>query len=90
MVERIPQTFIKGLIEKSDIVEIIGRRVEIKKAGKEYRGRCPFHDGGKEKTPSFYVNQEKGLYYCFACTAKGNSLSFLMDYEHLSYPEAIE
>ena len=58
MVERIPQTFIDDLIDRSDITEIIGKRVEIKKAGKEYKACCPFHN---EKTPSFTISPEKGF-----------------------------
>ena len=58
MVERIPQAFIDDLIDRSDITEIIGKRIEIKKAGKEYKACCPFHN---EKTPSFTISPEKGL-----------------------------
>jgi len=87
MVERIPQTFIDDLIDRSDIVEIIGKRIEIKKAGKEYKARCPFHN---EKTPSFTISPEKGFYHCFGCGAHGTSLGFLMDYEKLTFVEAIE
>ena len=87
MVERIPQTFIDDLIDRSDITEIIGKRVEIKKAGKEYKACCPFHN---EKTPSFTISPEKGFYHCFGCGAHGTSLGFLMDYEKLTFVEAIE
>ncbi len=87
MVERIPQTFIDDLIERSDISEIIGKRIEIKKAGKEYKACCPFHN---EKTPSFTISPEKGFYHCFGCGAHGTSLGFLMEYEKLSFVEAIE
>ena len=87
MVERIPQTFIDDLVDRSDIAEIIGKRVEIKKAGKEYKACCPFHN---EKTPSFTISPEKGFYHCFGCGANGTSLGFLMDYEKLSFVEAIE
>ena len=61
MVERIPQAFIDDLIDRSDITEIIGKRIEIKKAGKEYKACCPFHN---EKTPSFTISPEKGFYHC--------------------------
>ena len=64
MVERIPQTFIDDLIDRSDITEIIGKRIEIKKAGKEYKACCPFHN---EKTPSFTINQDKNSFNCFGC-----------------------
>ena len=87
MVERIPQTFIDDLVDRSDIAEIIGKRVEIKKAGKEYKACCPFHN---EKTPSFTISPEKGFYHCFGCGANGTSLGFLMDYEKLTFVEAIE
>ncbi|MDB3990622.1 DNA primase [Gammaproteobacteria bacterium] len=87
MVERIPQTFIDDLTDRSDITEIIGKRVEIKKAGKEYKACCPFHN---EKTPSFTISPEKGFYHCFGCGAHGTSLGFLMDYEKLTFVEAIE
>ena len=87
MVERIPQTFIDDLIDRSDITEIIGKRVEIKKAGKEYKACCPFHN---DKTPSFTISPEKGFYHCFGCGAHGTSLGFLMDYEKLTFVEAIE
>ena len=87
MVERIPQAFIDDLIDRSDITEIIGKRIEIKKAGKEYKACCPFHN---EKTPSFTISPEKGFYHCFGCGAHGTSLGFLMDYEKLTFVEAIE
>ncbi|GIS41038.1 MAG: hypothetical protein Ct9H90mP13_08840 [Pseudomonadota bacterium] len=72
MVERIPQTFIDDLIDRSDITEIIGKRIEIKKAGKEYKACCPFHN---EKTPSFTISPEKGFYHCFGCGAHGTALA---------------
>ena len=87
MSERIPQDFIDDLIERADIGEVIGRRVEIKKAGKEFKACCPFHN---EKTPSFTVSPEKWVYHCFGCGAHGTALGFLMDYERLTFVEAIE
>ncbi|MBT4520885.1 MAG: DNA primase [Halieaceae bacterium] len=87
MAGRIPQTFIDDLIDRVDIVEIIDRRVKLKKTGKNYSARCPFHD---EKTPSFSVNQEKQFYYCFGCGAGGNALGFLMDYDNTGFPETVE
>lgn len=83
----IPQPFIDDLLDRVDIVEVIDRRVKLKKAGKNYQARCPFHD---EKTPSFSVNPEKQFYYCFGCSAGGNALSFVMDYENLDFPGAVE
>jgi len=84
---RIPQNFIDDLIGRSDIVEVINTRVPLKRKGKEYSACCPFHN---EKTPSFTVSEAKQFYYCFGCHAKGNVIGFLMDYEHLSYIDAIE
>ena len=87
MAGRIPQNFIDDLISRSDIVEVINARVPLKRKGKEYTACCPFHN---EKTPSFTVSENKQFYYCFGCHAKGNVIGFLMDYEHLSYVDAIE
>ena len=87
MAERIPQIVIQELLTRNDIVEIIQSRVQIKKKGKNYQGLCPFHD---EKSPSFSVNQEKQFYYCFGCGAHGNTLSFLMNYDHMEFLDAIE
>jgi len=84
---RIPQNFIDDLIARSDIVAVINARVPLKRKGKEYTACCPFHN---EKTPSFTVSENKQFYYCFGCHAKGNVIGFLMDYEHLSYIDAIE
>ncbi len=83
----IPQNFIDDLIARSDIVEVINARVPLKRKGKEYTACCPFHN---EKTPSFTVSENKQFFYCFGCHAKGNVIGFLMDYEHLSYIDAIE
>jgi len=84
---RIPQPFIDGLIARADIVEVIGNRVTLKKAGKEYKAVCPFHD---EKTPSFTVSPTKGFYHCFGCGAHGTAIGFLMNYEQLGFVEAVE
>jgi DNA primase len=83
----IPQHFIDDLILRADIVEVLGRRIQLKKAGKEYKACCPFHD---EKTPSFTVSPTKGFYHCFGCGAHGTALGFLMEHEHLSFVEAVE
>ena len=83
----IPQTFLDDLLDRVDIVEVIDRRVKLKKTGKNYSARCPFHD---EKTPSFSVNPEKQFYYCFGCGAGGNALGFVMDYENVDFPQAVE
>jgi DNA primase len=87
MSDRIPQDFIDELVQRVDIDEIIGNRIDIKKAGKEYKANCPFHG---EKTPSFTVSPEKGFYHCFGCGAHGTALGFLMEYERLTFIEAIE
>lgn len=84
---RIPQYFIDQLIARTDIVDIVGARVPLKKAGKEFKACCPFHN---EKTPSFNVVPEKQFYHCFGCGAHGTAISFLMEYDHLSFVEAIE
>ena len=83
----IPQHFIDELLSRADIVEIIGRRVPLKKAGREFQACCPFHT---EKTPSFTVSPTKQFYHCFGCGAHGSALSFLMEYDRLSFPEAVE
>ena len=84
---RIPQYFIDQLIARTDIVEVIGTRVPLRKAGKEYKACCPFHD---EKTPSFNVVPDKQFYHCFGCGAHGTALGFLMEYDHLNFVEAVE
>ena len=84
---RIPQHFIDELIARADIVEVIGGRVQLKKAGREYKACCPFHN---EKTPSFWVSTDKQFYHCFGCGKHGTVLGFLMDYDHLAFPEAVE
>src|SRR5262245_41481680 len=83
----IPQHFIDELIARADIVEVIGSRVPLKKAGREFKACCPFHG---EKTPSFTVSQVKQFYHCFGCGAHGTALGFLMEYDHLSFVEAVE
>jgi DNA primase len=87
MAGRIPQHFIDELIARADIVELIGSRVPLKKAGKEFKACCPFHG---EKTPSFHVVPEKQFYHCFGCAAHGTAITFLMDHDHLSFVEAVE
>ena len=83
----IPQTFIDELIARTDIVEVIGTRVQLKKAGREFRACCPFHN---EKTPSFWVSPEKQFYHCFGCGAHGTVLRFLMEYDRMAFPEAVD
>jgi DNA primase len=87
MAGRIPQSFIDELLTRTDIVEVIDERVPLKKAGREYKACCPFHT---EKTPSFTVSQTKQFYHCFGCGEHGTVISFLMDYEHMEFVEAVE
>ena len=87
MAGRIPQAFLDDLLDRVDIVEVIDRRVKLKKTGKNYSARCPFHD---ERSPSFSVNPDKQFYYCFGCGAGGNALTFVMDYENIDFPQAVE
>ena len=84
---RIPDTFIDDLIARTDIVELIGSRVSLKRAGREYHGLCPFHD---ERTPSFTVSPNKQFYHCFGCGAHGSALRFLMEYDRLEFLDAVE
>ncbi len=83
----IPQQFVDDLIARADIVDVIGQRIPLKKAGREFKAPCPFHN---EKTPSFTVSPTKGFYHCFGCGAHGTTLGFLMEYEHMSFVEAVE
>ncbi|SDS59125.1 DNA primase [Pseudomonas asplenii] len=83
----IPQSFIDDLLNRTDIVDVVSSRVQMKKAGKNYTACCPFH---KEKTPSFSVSPDKQFYYCFGCGAGGNALGFIMDHDNLDFPQAIE
>ena len=87
MAGRIPQSFIDELLTRTDIDDVIDSRVQLKKAGREYKACCPFHN---EKTPSFTVSQVKQFYHCFGCGAHGTAISFLMDYEHMGFVEAVE
>ena len=84
---RIPQHFIDELIARADIVEVIGARVQLKKSGREFKACCPFHN---EKTPSFWVSPDKQFYHCFGCGKHGTVLGFLMDHDHMAFPEAVE
>lgn len=83
----ITQTSIDQVIDAAGIVEVVGRFVQLKKAGVNYTACCPFHD---EKTPSFVVNPAKGIYKCFGCGAGGGSVKFVMELERKNFPEAIE
>ncbi|MGH8380707.1 DNA primase [Pseudomonas sp.] len=83
----IPQSFIDDLLNRTDIVDVVSSRVQLKKAGKNLTACCPFH---KEKTPSFSVSPDKQFYYCFGCGAGGNALGFIMDHDNLDFPQAVE
>lgn len=83
---RIPQDILDEIISRTDIVDVVGRYVPLKKQGQNFFGLCPFHH---EKTPSFSVSPSKQIYYCFSCHAGGNAFKFLMEMEHLSFPEAV-
>ena len=84
---RIPQSFIDELVSRTDVVELIGQRVPLKRAGKDYKACCPFHE---EKTPSFTVVPDKQFYHCFGCGAHGTALGFLMEYERMEFLDAVE
>jgi DNA primase len=84
---RIPREFIDELLVRVDIVDLIDSHVPLKKTGANYVARCPFHT---EKTPSFSVNRKKQFFHCFGCGASGNAISFLMDFNHLNFVEAVE
>lgn len=83
----IPQSFIDDLLARTNIIDVLSQSLTLKKRGSNYICCCPFHN---EKTPSFSVSQTKQIYKCFGCGQSGNVLSFLMDYSHLTYIEAIE
>ena len=84
---RIPDQFIDDLLARTDIVEVIELRVPLKRAGREFQARCPFHD---ERSPSFTVSPTKQFYHCFGCGAHGTAISFLMNYDRLEFLDAIE
>ena len=84
---RIPESTVRSIIEGTDIVTLIEEFVRLERRGGRYIGLCPFH---AEKTPSFSVDKDKGFFYCFGCHKGGNSVTFLMEHEKLSYREALE
>jgi DNA primase len=83
----IPRSFIETLLSRADVVQVINQRVPLKKAGTSFKACCPFHE---EKTPSFNVSSTKQFYHCFGCGASGDALKFLMEYDGLSFVEAVE
>ncbi len=84
---RIPDAFIDDLLARSDLVELIGSRVPLKRQGRDYSARCPFHD---ERSPSFTVSPIKQFYHCFGCGAHGTAISFLMNYDRMEFIDAVE
>ncbi len=82
-----PKSFIQRLRDEIPVSQIVGTRITLKKKGREFEACCPFH---QEKSPSFFVNDQKGFYHCFGCSEHGDALKFLMEYDRLSYPQAIE
>lgn len=87
MAQRIPQQVIDEVRERTDIVEVVGQYVQLKKSGKNYVGLCPFHE---EKTPSFSVVEDKQIFHCFGCGKGGNVFTFLQELEGLSFPESVK
>jgi DNA primase len=83
----IPQSFIQELVGRADVVEIVGRHVQLKKTGANFSGLCPFH---AEKSPSFTVSPSKQFYHCFGCGKSGNALGFLVDYAGMNFVEAVK
>ncbi|KRG62981.1 DNA primase [Stenotrophomonas terrae] len=84
---RLPDAFIDDLLARTDIVEVVGTRVPLKRQGKEYAARCPFHD---ERSASFTVSPTKQFYHCFGCGAHGTAISFLMNYDRLEFLDAVD
>jgi DNA primase len=87
MAGRIPDKFIDELLARVDIVDVIEQRVPLKKAGRDWSARCPFHD---ERSPSFTVSPAKQFYHCFGCGKHGSAIKFLMDYDRLEFVDAVE
>src|SRR5690606_4576760 len=83
----IPQNFIQELLARADVVEIVGRHVQLKKTGANFAGLCPFH---AEKSPSFTVSPTKQFYHCFGCGQHGNAIGFLMEHAGMGFVEAVK
>lgn len=79
--------FVDRVRESADIIDVVGRSVQLKKTGSEYSACCPFHD---EKSPSFTVSAQKQFYHCFGCGAHGNAITFLMEYQGMNFPDAVK
>jgi DNA primase len=84
--KKVPEHVIAEIRDRTDLVELIGGYVSLKRAGRNYVGLCPFH---REKTPSFNVSPERGIYHCFGCGVTGDAIRFLTEHDHLSFPEAL-
>src|SRR5438046_3332974 len=82
----IPEEVVQEVLLRADIVDVIGDYVQLKRTGANAKGLCPFH---QEKTPSFTVSAAKGLFYCFGCHTSGNVFRFLMQHEHMTFPEVV-
>ena len=87
MAGRIPESFFETLNDRLNLVDVVSSRIPLKKAGREYAGRCPFHD---DSSPSFSVNPDKQVYHCFGCGASGGLISFVMEYDRLDFMSAVE
>ena len=83
----IPQSFIQELLNRADVVDIVGRYVQLKKAGANFSGLCPFHS---EKSPSFTVSPTKQFFHCFGCGKNGNAIGFLMEHAGMNFVEAVK
>jgi len=83
----IPQSFLQDLLNRVDIVEVVGRYVQLKKGGANYLGLCPFHS---EKSPSFTVSPAKQFFHCFGCGANGSAIGFMMEFSGMSFIEAVK
>ena len=83
----IPTPFLQELLSRADIVDIVGRHVQLKKGGANFSGLCPFHT---EKSPSFTVSPSKQFYHCFGCGKNGNAIGFLIEHLGMSFPEAVK
>ena len=87
MAGRLPQAWLDELRDRADIVQVVSRYVQLNPKGGRYWGLCPFHG---EKTPSFSVNPQRQMYYCFGCHAGGSAITFVMEMEHLDFMEAVK
>ncbi len=83
---KVPESVIAEIRDRTDLVELIGGYVTLKRSGRNYLGLCPFH---REKTPSFNVSPERGIYHCFGCGVTGDAIKFLQEHDHVSFPEAL-